>query len=155
MVFFELDAMSKGKRYNYELVTQQKKFGLMGIPEPQCDEEFALLAEWYLGKPLSLRYFSVYGRGCSYEIEQNYDDYAISCGGPNQYDAERALMAHCFGVLICGGTSRSNYGQTKIDGHRKRKMLLNWQNNRRSRRVCSPRKPFLRLADQPTKQWVK
>lgn len=126
---------------------------LRRVPKPKSDAEFAILSEWFFGRPLRVT-MSYAGQ---YEIVEKFDsyqDYQFHCydgersiRGLSQYDTEKVIMNLSFGVLRCGGTAGSQYGQTAY-GYRDKKRMQFWIDSRRSKHPSKVRKPFTRLAEQ-------
>jgi hypothetical protein len=127
---------------------------LQRVPRPQSDAEFAILTDWYFGRPLHLRTLTCYGNACTYEIEEEYNSYhgagwEFSEGSICGYDHSRVFLQAVFGRLVCGGTARASYGQAKTHGHRHVRRLRRWIcDRRRGTTDNSVRPAFLRLAEQ-------
>lgn len=124
--------------------------GLLRVPKPVNDAEFAVLSEWWLGVRVTVSIM-----GGSYSVLQKLETYQdrsfsspdLQHRGFGQYDIERPLFNHSFGNIYCGGVAGSHYGQFRC-GWRSEKRLLRWMNGRRNKQVSSLRKPFVRLAAQ-------
>lgn len=116
--------------------------GLIRLPLPETDAEFAIVTERYFGVPLHIKCLD----NGYYEIAEDYNLF----GSYSDYYTPKDLWNWIFGRLNYGGVSRSSYGQFEPRGHRHAKRLRRWVLNRQKGGSCANyvRKPFQRLAAQ-------